>query len=236
MHKIKPFLALFLLPVSLAFCQSSGKKFVAIAKSTNYEDLRKPNVIKISPLHLFDNQFQLTGEFFKKSDYKSSFVVSGNFIYADNDRVSDQGFALDLQRRIYPRSFSSDSTPFYRNSAGGFYLGLGMQLGYNEYRDKSISRIVNKQGYPYDYFSEKLNVHTQNKWAQPYVVLGYQVIVWDALYIDFFVGGGLKMNFVSKSAPDASLNMDDYYTDPDIASRYYKGIIPKAGITMGVGF
>jgi hypothetical protein len=243
--KISILISFSILPF-LAFSQTPIKKtYYPGGRKIEYEDLRKPTVIKISPFHLFDNQFNVSMEFFNKTTYRSSIAIAANCIYADNAKVADQGFSLDIQKRIYPRGFSSDTVAYYRNGAGGFYVGFGIQLGYSEYRDKNISewffRIdtikdgTNKIPVRSDY-EIKRNVMTRNIWALPYVELGYQFIIWEALYIDCFLGGGVKINNVTKSSPDKSLNLDTYYNDPGILKRYYKGIIPRIGLSLGVGF
>jgi hypothetical protein len=206
-------------------------------KRIPFEDLRKRQTIRISPFHLFDNQFNVSGEFFNPT-YTRSHVLTGSIIYADNDSKSDGGFSFDYQGRIYPRAFKPDSLAIYNNTASGFYMGLGVQVGYCEYRDKNLKRDV-YTNYPYggQYRTQvPVNVMTQNIWVNPYIGLGYQFIIWESLYADLFVGGGLKMNHVSKSSPDKSLDLKEFYTDPAFIDRYFQGIMPRVNLSVGVGF
>jgi hypothetical protein len=68
------------------------------------------------------------------------------------------------------------------------------------------------------------------------ISLGYQFIVFEALYIDVFVGGGLKINSVEKGSPDKTLNLDQFYDSPNFRSRDYKGMMLRGGVSFGIGF
>ena len=80
------------------------------------------------------------------------------------------------------------------------------------------------------------NVTIKSAWITPTITLGYQFILWDALYIDAYVGGGVKVNDTKKTSPNIVVDFSKYYTEPDILSRYYKGIVPRVGLTLGMGF
>jgi hypothetical protein len=126
----------------------------------------------------------------------------------------------------------------YNNSARGFYMGLGVQAGYCEFRDKNLQRGFYTTS-PYGgqiWNSVPVNVMTTNIWLNPYIGLGYQFIIWEALYADLFVGGGLKINRVTKSSPDKSLDLKEFYTDPEFVDRYFQGIMPRVNVSVGVGF
>lgn len=192
-----------------------------------FEDLRRRSVVKLSPFHFFDRSIQLNGEFFKEN-YKTSLVTGFTGTYRDDKEVSDQGFALEFQVRHYPRSFKVDTSRWVENGANGFYFGISVSAGSNVYKSKS------------EYYSSSYNVSTRSTtanshWITPSVLLGYQVVVWEAMYLDFYVGGGIKMNDVKKSTSVPGVNPELEMTNGSIFSRYYKGILPKLGFTLGVG-
>ena len=199
-----------------------------------FEDLRKPIVLKLSPFHFFDRQLCLTGDFFN-SNYHRSTTVTLSLIYADNSRIYDVGTTCQIERRFYPRGFSPDTSRTDKNSASGFYFGLGVQGGYSDFKDLERYRIQNFD--PNTGLSTYTNdvVNIRSMWATPIVSLGYQLILWDALYLDAFVGGGIKFNQTEKSSSKPGIDLSQYYQDPDIVSRYYKGIIPRVGLTLGIG-
>lgn len=212
-----------------------GNNWTNPIRKNPFEDLRKPIVMKLSPFHFFDRQLSITGELFNK-DYKRSLCISLAMIYADNSKVYDVGTSLTIERRFYPRGFKPDTLNWNRNTATGFYFGMGAQVGYSEFNDRS--NYAN--GY-YDpitggYLYNVENVTITSAWVTPTLTLGYQFILWDALYIDAFVGGGVKVNDTKKTSPNIIVDFSKYYSEPDITSRYYKGIVPRVGLTLGMGF
>ncbi|HRH34625.1 MAG TPA: hypothetical protein PKY12_06175 [Catalimonadaceae bacterium] len=216
-----PFLLItFLLGYSAAFAQTKS-----YSGRIPFEDLRKPVVLKVSPFHFFDNTLQVGAEFFKTKTFKTSVFAAANITYRPGQKISDNGGAVELQVRHYPRGFKADSSGWIRNSASGFYLGFGANIGFNEYIDKE---------YYFSSFPEKVTVKSQ--WITPSVVFGYQLIAWEALYLDLFLGGGIRINDVKFTSASNTVSEEDYMTNSNIFSRYYKGILPKAGFTLGVGF
>jgi hypothetical protein len=203
-------------------------------RKKNFEDLRKPIVLKLSPFHFFDRQLSLTGDFFNKN-YRRSMAVTLSLIYADNSRIYDVGTTFQLERRFYPRGFMADTSNTLRNSASGFYFGLGFQGGYSEYHDLERYRISIIDPITNIVTFKDDDVQIQSMWIAPIVSLGYQIILWDALYLDAFVGGGIKFNQTEKISSRVNVDLSQYYQDPDIFSRYYKGIIPRVGVTLGIG-
>lgn len=225
-------LTAFLLFFQIVITTMGGNNWNPTARKT-FEDLRKPIVLKLSPFHFFDRQLSVTGEFFGKN-YNRSTAITLNLIYADNSKIYDFGTSFSVERRFYPRGFKPDTSNWLRNSAKGFYFGFGVQGGYNEFNDREFNR------YYYDPYtgngttlSDDVTITSQ--WLAPSVSIGYQIILWEALYIDAYVGGGVKFNDTKKSSPNSNANLFQYYDSPDIFSRYYKGIIPRVGITLGMG-
>jgi hypothetical protein len=201
------------------------------SRRKGFEDLRKPIVIKLSPFHFFDRQLSLTSEFFSKS-YRRSIAITTNIIYGDNSNVYDVGGSLLIERRFYPRGFNPDTTSMIRNSASGFYFSLAAQGGYSEFNDRQMNknRWDEFTVIPVDY-----NVSITSMWVAPMVTVGYQLILWDALYLDAFVGGGVKINQTKKSSPFPGVDLSEYYQDSEIFTRYFKGIFPRVGISLGIG-
>lgn len=214
--------SLFFLFVSIGFGQT---KSYAQSGRIPFEDLRKPVVLKVSPFHFFDNTLQVGAEFFKTKTFKTSLFAAANVTYRPGQRISDNGGSIELQARHYPRGFKADSSGWVRNSASGFYLGFGANIGYNEYIDKEY--------YFNSSLPEKITVTSQ--WVTPSVVFGYQLIAWEALYLDIYLGGGIRINDVKYSSTPSGPTEEDYFSNSSIFSRYYRGILPKAGFTLGIG-
>ncbi|MEO5600616.1 MAG: hypothetical protein ABIR06_06800 [Cyclobacteriaceae bacterium] len=62
--------------------------------------------------------------------------------------------------------------------------------------------------------------------------IGYQKTLWQVLFLDAFVGGGVQFSntIVSGQAPD-----QNYYYYDGILDPAYKGILPKIGMNIGIG-
>jgi hypothetical protein len=192
-----------------------------------FEDLRKNKIFKLSPFHFFDRSLNVQGEFFVSPTYKNSLLIGLTGMYRDTKNRTDKGISLEVQGRYYPRAFSADTMPFIRNKAGGFYLAYGAQFGVNE--NKEISGLWDINGV---YSSNDLK--TKSAWVTPFFCFGYQVVAWETLYVDIYLGGGMKINNVSYS-PDIQKNSNFIEEDPSIFDRAYKGIIPKLGFSVGIG-
>lgn len=229
---MKRIIAIFfvLLLFSMASMGQSANNMNAIIKGPSrvpFEDLRRPFILKLSPFHFFDNTLHLGGEIFLHKTFKNSIYLGLNGTYVDNHSKVDQGGALEIQYRHYPRSFRADSSSFIRNGGNGFYVGMGATFGINKYQAKDY------------YFSNGTGTYTINsQWITPHVIFGYQLIAWEALYFDVYLGGGIKINDVSYTIPNGSSTdlENDIIAQASIFDRFYKGILPKAGFTLGVGF
>jgi hypothetical protein len=147
-----------------------------------------------------------------------------------------------------------------RNSAKGFYVGLGLQGGFsklNTYsenqRSVSVTEVDENGKIKYEYVNgdsipkksfdfRQFDISINSFWIAPMVTIGYQRILWEALYIDLYVGGGIKLNQTEKhGSTNLRTNeefMDNsqsqFYNNPDIFSRYFKGVVPRVGLTLGI--
>jgi hypothetical protein len=192
-----------------------------------FEDLRKNRIFKLSPFHFFDRSLNVQGEFFVSPMYKNSLLIGLTGMYRDTKNRTDQGISIEIQGRYYPRAFSADTMPYVRNKASGFYLAYGAQIGANE--KKEISGFWDRNGV---YSSNDLK--TNSAWVTPFFCFGYQIIAWETLFVDVYLGGGMKINNVSYS-PEIQRNSNFIEEDPSIFDRAYKGIIPKLGFSVGIG-
>lgn len=190
-----------------------------------FEDLRKPNIFKLSPFHFFDYSLNGTFEVFDRKNYKRSLIISLTGTYRDQRNYSDKGGAIEIGGRYYPRAFRADSIVWGRNRAYGIYLGYGVQVGLNSQNRIDTYYTINGNPMTQDH---KIN----SKWATPYFCIGYQILAFETLYIDVYAGGGMKLNEVSYT----NRSVDYIYSEPNIFDRDYKGIIPKMGFTIGIGF
>lgn len=222
---MKTSLIFFCLIFSALYASGQNMAYYGM-KKRDFKDVRKSMVFGLSPFHFFDNSISVSGEFFSPN-YRKSVRLMLTGIFKDVPKLSDKGFALELSGRYYPKSFQCDSVMWGRNMASGIYLGYGAQAGFNEYMNQD--RFFDNNGYPYD-------LEQTSIWVTPFVCFGYQFTLYEVLYIDIFVGGGIKFNNVSRSISGSSaLSYSDYQENPNIFQREYKGILPKIGFTIGLG-
>ena len=193
-----------------------------------FEDLRSKKIFKLSPFHFFDRSLNVQGEFFTSPTYKNSLLVGLTGMYRDDKNKSDKGIALEIQGRYYPRAFSADTTPYIRNKAAGFYLAYGAQFGINETSEISGSTDLITRIYTSN------DLKTKSAWVTPFFCFGYQVIAWETLYVDFYLGGAIKINDVTYS-PEIQTGSNFFNSEPSIFDRVYKGILPKIGFAVGIG-
>jgi len=197
-----------------------------------FEDLRKKVIFKLSPFHFIDKTLNVQTEIFTDAQYKNSFQISLNGMYQSNRTVSDIGGSIELQGRYYPRSFKPDTMPWVWNKVAGLYFGYGAQLGANEYWKSSYEPVYDAFK---NYVGDVEGKRTWNsQWVTPFFCFGYQLIVWETLYIDVYLGGGIKINSVTRKFENIQ-NNDLNNDNPVIFDRYYKGIIPKMGFSIGIG-
>lgn len=226
------FLILYLLTLGPGFCQTASARYFQRRKP--FADTRKKTILKISPFHFFDNSFCLAGEFFLSPIYKNSLLVTVVGSFQDQVQKSDKGFSIEFGGRYYPIGFNADTSIWYRNQSSGFYMGYGAQFGMNEYK-------TNQSFYDYNNLvGSKTIDYTQTRksmWVTPYICFGYQLTIFEAFFLDIFVGGGVKLNQVDKSTFPNMAGFDlENEQNPNIFNRYYKGILPKLGFTIGMGF
>lgn len=209
---------------SYGILQAGGRK--------PFEDVRRPALIKLSPFHFLDRSIQLSSELFTKN-YKSSYTIGLVGTYRVDSRIIDQGVAFELQARRYPKLFHVDTTGGWsENRAEGFYFGFSVVAGYNTYQENSIQyQYINNNSIAVNYFSK-----AESRWITPAVLFGYQFTLLEVMYLDVYVGGGIKMNDVKKTTDLPSVESQTVLNEGSIFERYYRGILPKVGLTLGMGF
>ncbi|MEM1000511.1 MAG: hypothetical protein AAGN35_25890 [Bacteroidota bacterium] len=189
----------------------------------NVEAEEKPqspvnNIIKISPFHFIEGTFLLSYERMLKGGSMSIMLNAG---VHSRERVFDGGdqfgFQEELQLRFYvipPKNTSIRARRF------AYFKGLyaGPFLGHR-YRDESIS--------VFDWILQQtVGVQQNVNEFSGGVILGSQIAFGNRLFLDVWVGGGVKR----------STGRDPSVTNVTAVEVGYNGVIPKGGIQLGVGF
>jgi hypothetical protein len=172
-------------------------------------------LLKLYPQAFFVNTFQLGIETFNPAYSRSFNLDVGLRTRNENWDSQYAGFYGDIAYRKYfvPMKLTDHITRQYYM---GFYYSVGFKGGF--YQTQSYEEFNGT----YDYVDSEL-------WSfSPYFVLGLQRTFWEVLYIDIFMGGAIGIPVYSDDAYKVSY--------PDIIEPAFKGIYPKIGVKIGVGF
>jgi len=179
------------------------------------------NLIKLSPQHFIVSTLKIDWEF-STDQKKGSWVISPSITardqYKDTLSYGDEvlGFGMAVSRKVYVAGQSSQPL-------SGFY-GM-VSASYNFYKTKYNTYNSYSTGPPnYYYYSgayeSKQDIHS----GALSFSMGYQFTIKQLLYLDLFLGGGVRYSHTSTD--------DDYYSS--FADFAYNGIEPKAGVTFGL--
>ena len=191
-------------------------------------------IFKISPQHFISNQLKIGVERFNAS-HSRSFVLCLNGTLGNNDHEyydyrNYNGFGGELQYRKYLCPFKIYKTRNGREFYQGIYFAGFAQGGH-------YAGNLREQHYSYDPVTQNYTVQTYDykddvgNWAAGFT-FGVQRTLWQTLFIEAFIGGGLQFSdrILSGQVPGYT-----YYYSPGITDYAYKGVLPKAGLQLGIG-
>ena len=186
-------------------------------------------IIKVLPFAFISNTFMIEMESFNK-DLDESLSLGLGLTSADMYDGEILGFKGEITKRFYITGLSiytpkrTDRNPYIR----GIYAGVSLAGGYAEqtqndgyWIDTSIpgNSIENtKSGY----------------FFFPGVTIGFVRSFWDVLFMEVYVGGGVRVAKYSNSNSMYDDNQNYYYED--VNDYFYKGVAPKIGLNLGIGF
>jgi len=193
------------------------------------------SLIKLAPQNFTQNELKILTEFFLDSARKKSLV------FAVYGRLSKKYF-----NNFYPNNqYYQPGT--YSNSEGS-YNGLGSEIAYRKYVGP-FKQLITNHGKPYlqgiyssiymqgGYFVGK-NTNSSYYFGNPNpfgqydteekvtnfglgFTIGLQRTIWEVLFIDVYVGGG--MQFSNRGRNEVPLS------DPG-----YQGVMPNFGLQVGI--
>ncbi|HXA01342.1 MAG TPA: hypothetical protein VNW99_05095 [Cytophagaceae bacterium] len=188
------------------------------------------NIYKISPQHLTVNTFSLTLERASYALSRTSLNISPFVTYYDrqnylNTSEKVAGAGLELGKKIYVSKVDSASP------LKGFYASGSLTYGYYsaDYQKTNDSSYTNPFNYHYlSYTSSGKNYHENIQKIGADVFIGYQFSIKKVFYIDAFFGAGMRYGI-------SSLGDNSYYK-ASLIDIGHSGIIPKAGVKLGLRF
>lgn len=216
------------------------------AQSLIKESKKKHSVLKFQPTALATSALVLGKEYFNKDNTKSSLIflgiryqnTSNTVSFPANNSVEQMdkwiGGSLSLERRYYVPSFGNKANILDAN-AWGIYFAPALKLDYTQNKfEKSY------YDYKYDSQGKSLGVFFfDNKGTGKYLGItpsanvGLQFVIFENMYIDAFVGGGVR--FLKSSGQKAKTNNYGTSSDGMLKEFIFKeGVLPNGGFSVGI--
>jgi hypothetical protein len=235
-----------------------------IAANAQQNDDKPLKIFKFQPFSLITGSMNFGEEIFNKSKTRSTVIglglryinrksdVYNNFgvISAFKQTSKWQGLTFSLERRFYvPGFLSGDKYSFLNDKAKfGVYLAPGVKLEYNQndYDKGSYYQIIDSSKVGnYDSKFYQNSGRLRYLGVMPNMNIGLQFTVFQNLYIDTYIGGGIR--FISQKltnqkvdpTPGGSLNYGYYGVNENGAVQTFvirEGVQPNFGFSLGLNF
>jgi hypothetical protein len=235
MKKATTFLALFLL----------------ISLGLQAQEEEKTKIFKYHPFSLITGSFNLSQEIFNKDNTKSTVIglgiryvnkESNNNYYSGSTAYEQfnkwQGASVWVDRRFYVPAFQSGNKYGFNNEKVkfGVYLAPGIKFdyNYNNYDNGYYSNNYNPSGQPIDPVLFVNNGKTSYLSAFPNMNIGMQFTLFQNMYVDMFIGGGVK--FISKKILDENNHQDGSYGYSYVTTEAIEAFVIREGVRPNFGF
>jgi hypothetical protein len=191
-------------------------------ESSAQQSIESKNNLSFSPLHLFDNTFQLGYEriFIGKT---SGLFMSGGVTYKDENYDYKAGGSFEVHYRYYllnpsSESMFSEKVVFY---AAPYIHSRYLETIYNNWS------WVEDLSMPDNGYVEERELKEIVKSIGLGVLMGLKLQIHEKIFVESYVGGGLKISDVdNEGGKDQHL----------ITSPGYSGVVPKGSISIGIRF
>lgn len=181
-------------------------------------------LFKFSPQHLFANSLGISAEFFNEN-HKLSNQISLLMKYREGFNDGSSGFGFEYMVKAYPGRFKTEKRLGVEKVAG-YYAGFFAQgFVFNDHQMESLQT----PNPPY-YVEQKAEVRNSGFYGG--FTMGRQVSLGEHFYIDMFLGAGIRIASSNANFNNTSLERDL----KEFLSPGYSGIMPKMGISIGIGF
>ncbi|MBL7811602.1 MAG: hypothetical protein JNL57_05220 [Bacteroidetes bacterium] len=208
----------------------TGLSVTASAQSRYSADL--PNVIiKFSPQHLIRGGLWMSGELFNEKKQASN-QIGIEMLYGKANPGNDKygiyqtsGFTFEYAFKYYPNRLRVEKK-LSGERIGGFYTGFFAQAG-------SVNQKVRYDRYTgFPPSNQKISNEIKTTSFYPGFILGKTQSLGESLYIDVFIGAGVRMANTTLKTDDGDYAFDD---SPEVYGFYRNGVMPKIGFTLGIG-
>jgi hypothetical protein len=195
-------------------------------------------LFKVVPQNFIENTLKVGVEFFnkKKSNSFSLYLygrIEGNneaqpYYYGDKYY---KGLGSELQYRKYISPVKSYTTRKGKSYLQGIYAGVYLQG----------ASYINEGDFIYYNFDPNVGQQTKTLITITESVgnigtgftIGVQRTLWNVLFIDAYIGGGLQWSVIDRTTTPVMV-LNDYYGYYSITDPAYQGIMPKFGLQLGI--
>jgi hypothetical protein len=183
------------------------------------------NAIGIVPQYAIINGFRTDFDFSIASKSNQWMVVSPQiYISPENPNLFDYdnmwGLGIELQHRFY-----------LEEGTGGFYLGYGPMFQFFNIQDELLhTELLNENGIEYTVLRYG-KVNTRIYKGGLNATGGYQFVILNSLYLDFYLGTGIRLSFDDTGSGSFHRIYNDWWGDYG-----YSGTLITAGFRFGMTF
>ncbi len=207
----------------------------AVAQETK-DPAASKTAFKLSPFHFTQNTLKVGIESLNTPRTSSVSIYAGvrTNSNASADLYNNEGYdglmgEIQLRKYVSPITAytSKRNTTFMQGIYAGVFIQGGGYKGDHTFVDYSYDPVT------MIYSNTTYNYSENESNAALGFTLGAQRILWNILFVDVYVGGGMqvaKTSISGQAPPENSLYNYNTSFDPT-----YKGIIPKIGILIGIG-
>lgn len=206
---------------------------VALAQEAAEQQPISRYIVKLSPQHFTQNSLKAGLESFNKNHSLSVAVFITGRMEKNEDSYAGEGYdgiAGELQVRKYISPMKTVTSKKNRTFSQGIYGAVYVQGGSYSGDFKSEYSYYDPSGAPVTGVTYDYEDHVGN-WGGGFTI-GYQKTLWQVIFLEAFIGGGLQFSdrIITGIKPDPSYFYYDGILDP-----YYRGILPKFGVNIGIG-
>ncbi|WP_338761142.1 hypothetical protein WAF17_14910 [Bernardetia sp. ABR2-2B] len=229
-------LSLFL---SLYSCFNLSKAQQIQEQTTNQTQVLPPKKTAISfvPSYIFRSTLQIGIQRFNKYQDRS-FVLYGGITGLSNEYLEENGYNLEAQYRFYVKRFKVRTNSNKKSYQQGIYVGLwarGEQFEQN-YDYENVSSFDNTGTENFLTYKGIRNIEALSGGIQ----FGFQQTFAQHFFIDLYVGGGYRGTNTETQTEiqntDKVQHKEIIRWHNGIFNRAYKGVLPRAGVGLGVVF
>lgn len=208
--------------------QQSNQKQILPAKKT---------AISFTPTYIFRSTLQIGVQRFNKYQDRS-FNLYGAVTGLNNDFLSENGFAAEAQYRLYVKRFKVRTNLNEKVYQQGIYVGFWArgEVFEGKYAYQDIDFFTPQGNIEFITYKGTRNVEALSGGIQ----FGFQQTFAEYFFIDLYIGGGYRAANTDTQT-DIQNTQEIRHQDVmrwhnGVFDRAFEGVLPRAGVSLGVLF